>query len=123
MRQPEQPLGGQQQLLAPGSGEQRDDHQIAHGHRVDALAYLDDSGDALVAGDQRERRPQERAADEKKVVFVQGRELDSDPDLGGARRRRLRGIDDVQDVLWSSELCDLDGTHVDSLGETTADST
>src|SRR6185437_11166403 len=39
-----------------------------------------------------------------KVVFVQGRELNSDLDLEGARRRRRRDIDDVQDVLWSSEL-------------------
>jgi len=76
---------------------------------------LDDSGDALVAWDQRERRPQLRAADEQKVVFVQRRELDSDLDLEGTRRRRLLSIDDAHDVLCSSELPDLDGTHVDSL--------
>jgi hypothetical protein len=47
-------------------------------------------------------------------VLVQRRELDSDRDLAGTRRGRLRDIDDAHDVLRPSELGDLDGTHVDS---------
>jgi hypothetical protein len=64
--------------------------------------------------EQRERRPQERAADEQKVVLVERRELDSGLDLAGTWSGRLLDLDDAHDVLWSSELGDLDGTHVDS---------
>jgi hypothetical protein len=56
-------------------------------------------------------------------VPVQRRELDSDLDLAGTRRWLLRDIDEAHDVFRSSELGDLDGTHVDSLGETTTDTT
>jgi hypothetical protein len=33
-------------------------------------------------------------------------------DLADSRSRRLREIDDAQDVTWVSELGNLDGTHI-----------
>ena len=60
------------------------------------------------------QQPEELAAEEQKVVLVQRRELDRDLDLTGTRSGRLRDIDDVHYVFWSSELGDLDGTHTDS---------
>jgi hypothetical protein len=47
-------------------------------------------------------------------VQVQWCELDRDLDLAGTWSGRLREIDDAHDVLWVSELGDLDGTHWDS---------
>jgi hypothetical protein len=114
LRQREQPLGGQQQPLAPGPGEQRHDHQVSHRDHAGILACLHDPGDALVAEYQRERRPQERATGEQQVVLVQRRELDGDLDLAGSGRGRLLEFDDAHDVLRPSELGDLDGTHAGS---------
>ena len=70
-RQSEQPVGGQQQPLAPGTGEQRQNHQVARRERVDAGARLDNPADTLAAEDQRERWPPELAPDDLEVVQVQ----------------------------------------------------
>jgi hypothetical protein len=37
-----------------------------------------------------------------------------DLDLAGTRSGRLRDIDDAHDVLWPSELGDLEGAHMGS---------
>ncbi|MGY4745857.1 hypothetical protein [Streptomyces sp. ATMOS53] len=65
------PSAGSSSRCAPGTGEQRQNHQVARRERVDAGARLDNPADTLAAEDQRERWPPELAPDDLEVVQVQ----------------------------------------------------
>ena len=102
--------GSDDHLVGEGADEARAEDALADDHVLDALADLGDHAGELAARDEGQgRRHLVRVGDHQQVGEVDGADVDPDPDLAGAERRRfdVRDGNDLRPAVGGAQR----GTH------------